>query len=398
MRKVIFILTAALVFAPAFARSTCVYYFWQTGCHNCDMLVPYMDQFESEYDVELHKFEMRQNRTNANLFWNTVQLYGYPITSYTTPVTFVKGSLFQGFNPTAIENKIAQLEGVGCLCPFEAEDEPQTNDTDDYNDTTGYNDTMLYNDTRTNDTSTNDTITYGETQDDQTSSTLLDQMTFAVVTAGALVDAINPCEFAVLIILMTTILDAGTRKKALKSGLAFSASIFISYLVMGFGLFSVIQFTNISAILFKVVAVLAVVVGILNIKDYFHYGGGGFVMEVPMRWRPKLKRILKSVTTPTGAFFTGFAVSLILTPCTSGPYIVIVGLLSSKTTMLAAIPILIYYNLIFISPMVAITILVSRGFDPSKAEEIRQKRIKTLHLVAGLMMIGLGVVMLLGWV
>jgi cytochrome c biogenesis protein CcdA len=384
MRKVIFILAAVLVFAPAFARSTCVYYFWQTGCHNCDMLVPYMDQFESEYDVELHKFEMRQNRTNANLFWDTVQLYGYPITSYTTPVTFVNGALFQGFNPTAIENKITQLEGVGCPCPFETE---EVNETGSY-----YNDTE-----QQNDTSTNDTITYGETQDDQT-GTMLDQMTFAVVTAGALVDAINPCEFAVLIILMTTILEAGTRKKALKSGLAFSASIFISYLVMGFGLFSVIQFTNISAILFKVVAVLAIVVGILNVKDYFHYGGGGFVMEVPMRWRPKLKRILKSVTTPTGAFFTGFAVSLILTPCTSGPYIVIVGLLSSKTTMLAAIPILIYYNLIFISPMVAITILVSRGFDPSKAEKIRQKRIKTLHLVAGLMMIGLGVVMLLGWV
>jgi cytochrome c biogenesis protein CcdA len=40
-------------------------------------------------------------------------------------------------------------------------------------------------------------------------------LTYPVVVLGAAVDAINPCAFAVLIILISTILGAGTRRKAL---------------------------------------------------------------------------------------------------------------------------------------------------------------------------------------
>jgi cytochrome c biogenesis protein CcdA len=118
-------------------------------------------------------------------------------------------------------------------------------------------------------------------------------------------------------------------------------------------------------------------------------------MEVPMSWRPRLKALINSVTSVPGAFFVGFAVSLFLLPCTSGPYIVILGLLAHTTTKGYALELLALYNLIFVSPMILITGAVYFGFTTTeKAEEWRTKKLKVLHLIAGLIILGLGVVML----
>jgi len=216
--------------------------------------------------------------------------------------------------------------------------------------------------------------------------------------AGALADSINPCAFAVLILLVTTILAASNAVRALKAGLLFSLAIFLSYLAMGLGLYKALTFGTLPQIFMKAIAVLAIIFGLLNLKDYFWYGGGGFVMEVPMSWRPRMKRLIMSVTSPLGAFFVGFLVSLFLLPCTSGPYIVILGMLAQRTQFARALCYLILYNLIFVAPMVLLTLAIYKGLSPEKAEEVRQKRLRLLHLIAGVILIGMGVVILAGWV
>lgn len=196
---------------------------------------------------------------------------------------------------------------------------------------------------------------------------------------------------------MTSILATGNARKALKAGLAFSLSIFISYFFMGLGLYKALSLGGISDIFFKIVGWLAVILGLLNLKDYFWYGKG-VLMEVPLSWRPAMKGLIKSVTDPKGAFFIGFLVSLFLLPCTSGPYIVILGMLAKRVLDIKAISYLLLYNLIFVSPMVLISFAVYRGFDPNKAEEIRQKRLRLLHLIAGVVMIGMGLIIVKGWI
>ncbi|MFH1172951.1 MAG: cytochrome c biogenesis protein CcdA, partial [bacterium] len=145
---------------------------------------------------------------------------------------------------------------------------------------------------------------------------------------------------------------------------------------------------------YLIVAILAILIGLFNVKDYFWYGKW-FVMEVPPSWRPAMKNILRSVTSIPGAALAGLLVSFFLLPCTSGPYIVILGLLADTTTRLQAIPLLLLYNLIFVLPMIIITLAVYRGLtSPSQLEEKRVKRIKQVHLITGLVMILLGVWML----
>jgi len=226
-------------------------------------------------------------------------------------------------------------------------------------------------------------------------TTIITKLTIPAVISAAVVDAINPCAFAVLIILLTTILASKNKKRALLSGFAFSFSIFISYFLMGIGLYSAIQTSGLNHTFYTVVAILAIFIGLFNLKDYLWYGKW-FIMEVPMSWRPNLKALIKGVTSVPGAFAVGFIVSLFLLPCTSGPYIVILGLLSKIATKNYAFMLLILYNLIFIMPMILITLAIYFGITTTEeAEKLRQKKLKVLHLIAGVIILCLGIGMLI---
>ena len=219
---------------------------------------------------------------------------------------------------------------------------------------------------------------------------------FVTATGAALVDSINPCAIAVLLILLTALLATGEKTRALKVGVAFILSIYTVYFLFGFGLFHALQISGISYWFYQILGVFAIVIGALNIKDYFWYGGGGFVMEIPRSWRPALKSLLQSVTSPLGAFLMGFVVCLFELPCTGGPYLFMTGLLAQQVTQTFAIPVLLYYNLIFVLPLIAITILLYLGM--SKVEEMekwRTENLRLLHLIAGLIMVALGVAMIL---
>ena len=134
---------------------------------------------------------------------------------------------------------------------------------------------------------------------------------------------------------------------------------------------------------------------LFNLKDYLWYGKW-FVMEVSRSWRPKMKSLISGVTSVPRAFLIGFVVSLFLLPCTSGPYIVILGLLARATTKSYAILLLVFYNLIFVSPMILITLANFFGLTTTKkAEKLRQKKLKILHLIAGIIILCLGIGMLI---
>jgi cytochrome c biogenesis protein CcdA len=228
---------------------------------------------------------------------------------------------------------------------------------------------------------------------------------FWKLTGLALADSVNPCAIAVLTMVLVSILieNVNNRKKVLYAGLAFIASIFIGYLVYGT---IIIQFFRIFAEFLRVnsiyvyngLAILAMILGALNIKDYFNYKKGSFATEMPLFMRPKVKKIISKITNPKGAFIIGFIVTLFLLPCTMGPYIVASGLLA-ELGILAALPWLIYYNVLFVIPMFIIVLLVYFGFK--EVDEIsgwKERNIKKLHLIAGILLFLVGLALLNGWI
>lgn len=332
-----------------------IYFFYGTGCSHCAQVEKFFDEGKLFDAYPIDKKEVYFNRDNAILFNDILDKLNIPNNERGVPTVIIGDEVLVGDQPI-IEN-------------FKT-----------------YADAFLQS-------------TEQEGKDGLVSKSSKEKtnLTFAAVIVGGLVDAINPCEFAVLIILMTTILATGNSKKALLSGLAFSASIFISYLLMGLGLYGALSLGSVSTWFFQMIGWFAILLGLFNLKDFFWYGGG-FLMEVPLSWRPRLKNLIHSVASPRGAFAIGFLVSLFLLPCTSGPYIVILGMLAKNALNVQAVLYLLLYNLIFVSPMILISWAVYKGFDPAKAEEIRQKRLKTLHLITGIIMLAMGVIILNGWI
>ena len=207
---------------------------------------------------------------------------------------------------------------------------------------------------------------------------------------AALADAANPCALAVLILLLATVIAAKGKKYALLSGLMFSLAIFISYLLMGFGAYKALTIFNFGKYLSLGAGILAIIIALANFKDVFWYGKL-FIMEVPLSWRPKMKELIKKATSPWSAFGIGFLVSLFLVPCASGPYVAILAKLAEKVDVTKTFSLLVLYNLVFVSPMIIIT-LIMYFFNTrmSTLENWRQENLRVMHAIIGTIMFLLG--------
>ncbi len=361
MRKALFafLLLAAALFsggAPAWAQSSAqakpvdLVLFYGRGCPHCAAMRDYLGTLEHRYpQLRVHAYEVYFDGGNARLFERVADAYKFKIEG--VPTALLGDAVFSGYAEEmqpALERQVEACIARGCASPLSR----------------------------------------------VTGRARLPNLTLPAVLSGAAVDAINPCAFAVLIILITAVLGAGGRRRALFAGFAFSLSIFVSYYAMGLGLYSAVEAAGVTRALYIAVAALAILLGLFNLKDYLWYGKW-FVMEVPLSWRPRLREIIRRATSVPGAFLIGFAVSLFLLPCTSGPYIVILGLLARTETRLDAMLWLLLYNIIFVAPMIAITLAVHYGLTTTeKAEAWRAGHLRALHLIAGVIILLLGVAML----
>jgi len=219
----------------------------------------------------------------------------------------------------------------------------------------------------------------------------------------ALVDAVNPCALAVMAMVLVALLlqDPSKKRKVLLGGLMFSLAVFILYFLYGF---IIVQFFKqfipetgvISLYIFKGFGIFAMVLGLLNIKDWLDYEPGTIGTEMPLSMRPKVKQIIKKITSPLGAFFIGIFVTVFLLPCTIGPYFIFSGIIHNLDT-LHLLFLLLIYNLIFILPMIGVTLAIYFGVSTvNKVSGWKEKHIKKLHLVEGIILILLGIVMFTG--
>lgn len=214
----------------------------------------------------------------------------------------------------------------------------------------------------------------------------------------AFVNAINPCALAMLILVLISILLANENKRhrVLLGGIYFAIAVFIGYFIYGVLIIKIFQsFANFASAATPYIRIaiglFAIGLGIFNIKDYINYKPGGIATEMPMKFRPKVKLLIKQISSPSGAFIAGILVSIFLLPCTMGPYLIATSNLAS-IEFFSAIPYLLLYNLIFIIPMIVITFAVYFGLStPEKVQDWRDRKIKYIHLIAGLVLLALGI-------
>jgi len=351
---ILLLLLPALISAETPAEKIQIYFFYSASCPHCANAEKTLDELEQKYDfIQINRYNITENYDLVMQFYNQSDMPTSEMGS--VPIIFVGNVYYLGDEPIIenLETAILEIKETGMVTP-----------------------------------------NLDPTQN---------EVSIMQLISLALVDAVNPCELAVLVILMTAILSRypNNKRKALKAGLAFTSAIFIMYLLFGlliiFGFKALTGLANIDTLWFyQALAIFAIILGLLNIKDAIWYGGGGFIMEVPQKWRPKMKAIIQGTTSTAGAFTAGLIVSFFLTPCTAGPYFVFGGILSNSP-YLEAIPYLLIYMAIFIAPMLIITGITYFGL--MAIEDVsawRQNNVKNLHWVAGLLLLGLGIAMWFG--
>ncbi|MBN3037393.1 MAG: hypothetical protein JW834_03025 [Candidatus Diapherotrites archaeon] len=354
MKKLLALLLFVAALSPVMAQQNevCVAYFYSFTCPHCARVSPFLEDMQGKYpQVALHKYEISQNATNYQRFERTctnrgILAKGVPLVVVGDTYLLGDAEIMRGFE-TAVEPYLSS----GLACP---------------QDTCG-------------------TVGGGGGPS---------AVTLPLVISAALVDSVNPCAFAVLIFLISYLTVLGSRKRVLRIGLVYVTTVYVTYFVAGVGLLSAVQSLRITGVIYVAAAVLAILAGLVNVKDFFWYGKG-FSLQIPESKKGVIESWVKKGTVPA-ALVLGFLVSMFELPCTGGVYFAILGLLASTTQHFEAMSYLLIYNFFFVLPLLGIIALMYSGFGPSDMEKWRMEKRKTMKLVSGIVMIALGVIMLAG--
>ncbi len=222
-------------------------------------------------------------------------------------------------------------------------------------------------------------------------------LTFGVIVGAALADSINPCVLGVLIFLLAFLTRVfKSRARMLVGGLLYSAVVYITYLALGLGILKVAVSFSVANAFYWVAAIIAILAGLVEMKDFFWYGRG-FSLQMFPGGAKRLKLYVSKIESLQKHYpsmglvlvgLLGVFVVMVELPCTGAPYFAVLALLA-KGDYTQAIPYLLIYNFIFILPLLVVIALAYFG-KGEKMEEWRKCHRGLMRLVIGLFLIALG--------
>jgi cytochrome c biogenesis protein CcdA len=225
----------------------------------------------------------------------------------------------------------------------------------------------------------------------------------AVVAAG-LVDGINPCAFATLIFFVSYLTLSGkSGKQVLFVGGAFTLGVFLAYLMVGLGLYKVLELVGstldiIANIVYILTAVFCLVLAVLSFLDYRKAKQGNvgdMMLKLPEPLRKRINKTIrqgnKSRSYIFSAFIVGILISFLELACTGQVYLPTIIFVSSIPELrLQAILFLILYNLLFILPLVVIFVLVYFGTTSKDLTQFLKEKAATVKFAMGIVFVLLG--------
>lgn len=241
----------------------------------------------------------------------------------------------------------------------------------------------------------------------------LAQLTVPAIIVGALIDSVNPCAIGVLIFLAAYLLKVFPDRKRymLLGGVLYVATVYVTYFLAGLGLLSAIQNVTAAYYFYWIAAFIAFSAGTLEIKDFFWYGKGMSLQLFPgtadriEQWTTKIRHL--STRSPKLALAAtipiGFGAAAFELPCTGQVYLAILALMNQTvptdatgvervTTILTSEPgaLLALYNLIFVAPLIIITVLMYFGVSSDRMEAWRKRNRRKMRLLIGVFLYLLG--------
>lgn len=227
-------------------------------------------------------------------------------------------------------------------------------------------------------------------------------VSFPIVTLAGLMDGINPCAIGMLILLLGYLIVFAKRpERVIKTGVLYIGTIYITYFVLGLLFFESVSSLNLLGVRFVVNRALGLALlaaAIINIKDFFLYSYTGkqgrwykrfdkVHLEIPQKSKNFLLKYVEKVSYP-GTIILAFFVTLVETPCSLPLYVGTATVLSKAgLSSLQVLMYFMYYNFLFVLPLIVLLVLVWRGKKTVELSEWRHLNTKWMKLGLGLMIL-----------
>lgn len=226
----------------------------------------------------------------------------------------------------------------------------------------------------------------------------------ALAVAGAgLLDGINPCVFATIVFFVSYMNLVGRGRRAmLIAGGAFTLSVFLTYLFLGLGTLSFInylnQFSGVAKCVYLIAATATFVLAGLSLYDAVKAKQGktkDILLQLPRVLKLRIHKVIREQTRTSGvvvgALVIGFVISALELVCTGQVYLPTLTFVAGIDGMRAhAIAYLLLYNLMFIVPLLVVFGCVYWGSTSLQLGGVLQKHLVTVKVGIGFLLFGLG--------
>jgi len=238
------------------------------------------------------------------------------------------------------------------------------------------------------------------------------------IAAAGLEDGINPCAFTVIVFFISFLALQGYRKKELAAiGLSFIFAVFLTYLLIGIGIFNFLYslkgFWALTKAINTSVGILSIILGCLALYDFFKFKltgkTEGLVLQLPKSVKYQINKVIglhfRSAKDAQGkaikpriskliisAFITGFLVSLLEAVCTGQLYLPTISFVLKTTNLkLHAIGFLLLYNIFFCLPLFVIFLFALLGTTTDEFSRFLKSRLGAIKIFMAVLFFGLGI-------
>lgn len=203
------------------------------------------------------------------------------------------------------------------------------------------------------------------------------RMNSIAIFLSGLLDGVNPCAFTVIILLLSYMtLNFRKKSEILIAGTFYVITVFITYFLVGLGLFEFIkrleQFALFQMIFKYILSGFLAVLAVVSLFDAIQCARGkreNMLLKLPTvlqkTIRENIRSEMKNYRIFLSSILLGFLVSLLELACTGQVYLPIVGYMV-RSTPLKGLFLLFLYNLGFIIPLALVFFLVYKNISSKK--------------------------------
>ena len=349
-----------------------LYFFWSEKCGHCLNALPFLTQMaEDNDDIYLHSLQLIGEEENIRRYQIMANKLGQAASS--VPAILFCNSMRVGFDvnhsPMKLQDEIEicrqHLKRYGNLESLRYETDKQIQLEIPYIGTLSPDD--------------------------------IDSLPVITLLLAS-IDAFNPCAFFVLMFLLSMMLHTHSRGRMLLIGGVFvfvSGLMYFLFMTAWLNLFQAIGQLNVITV---IAGVIALSMGLINVKDFFWFKHGVSLVMSDNAKQSLFKRmrgLLNTRSTASVLLATiglAFFANLYEFLCTAGFPMVYTRLLT-----MTGMPdwkyylYLVFYNLIYILPLLTIVIIFTWTLGVRKLQQSEGRQLK---LISGVMMTSLGVILL----